>query len=235
MLTGEQLFGSVVDVVGTAGPAPFEPSLRLGCLESGGVVKGLTARQQAILSYILDSIADKGRFPSFREIAREFRLSSVATVAQHLGALVDKGYLHRDGRKLTPAPRIRRDRGVPIVGRVAAGRPISAIEHLEGHLNWNTLSSRGRFAVQVQGDSMKDEGILDGDLVIVQPSETAQTGDLVVAYIGDEQEATVKRFHQKPDHIELRPANPDYRPIRVPAEDPYFRLAGRVVGMVRRF
>lgn len=198
-------------------------------------MKGLTARQQAILSYILDSIADLGRFPSFREIAREFRLSSVATVAQHLNALVDKGYLHREGRKLMPAPRIRRDRGVPIVGRVAAGRPIAAIEHLEGHLDWNSLGAQGRFAVQVQGDSMNGEGILDGDLVIVQPADTARNGDLVVAYLGDEQEATVKRFHQKPGHVELRPANPDYRPIRVPDDDLHFRLAGRVVGMVRRF
>jgi repressor LexA len=198
-------------------------------------VKGLTSRQQAILNYILDSIADQGRFPSFREIARQFRLRSVATVAQHLNALVEKGYLHRDGRKLMPAPRIRRDRGVPIVGRVAAGQPISAIEHLEGHLNWESLGSQGRFAVRVQGDSMIEEGILDGDMVIVQPSETARNGDLVVAYLGEEQEATVKRFHQKSDHVELRPANPEYHPIHVPADDPDFRLAGRVVGMVRRF
>lgn len=198
-------------------------------------MKGLTTRQQAILAYILDIIADQGRFPSFREIAREFRLRSVATVAQHLNALVDKGYLQRDGRKLIPAPHIRRDRGVPIVGRVAAGQPIPAIEHLEGHLNWESLGSQDRFAVRVQGDSMIGEGILDGDMVIVQPSETARNGDLVVAYLGEEQEATVKRFYQKSDHVELRPANPEYRPIHVPADDPDFRLAGRVVGMVRRF
>jgi repressor LexA len=87
-------------------------------------MKGITDKQEAILSYILDSITERGRFPSFREIGKEFQLSSVATVAQHLDALVRKGFLRREGRRLMPVPELRRDHGIPILGRVAAGRPV---------------------------------------------------------------------------------------------------------------
>jgi repressor LexA len=197
-------------------------------------MKGITDKQEAILSYILDSITARGRFPSFREIGKEFQLSSVATVAQHLDALVRKGFLRREGRRLMPAPELRRDRGIPILGRVAAGRPVSAIEHQEGRLEWDTLGSGDTFAVRVVGDSMVGEGILEGDFAVVQPAEEADSGDLVVAYLGEEQEVTVKRFHRAGGQIELRPANSEYQPIRVLAADPHFRLAGRVVGIVRR-
>ena len=197
-------------------------------------MRGITDKQEAILSYILDSITQRGRFPSFREIGKEFQLSSVATVAQHLDALVRKGFLRREGRRLMPAPELRRDHGIPILGRVAAGRPVSAIEHQEGRLEWDTLGVGDTFAVRVVGDSMVGEGILEGDFAVVQPAEDAQTGDLVVAYLGEEQEVTVKRFHRGTGQIELRPANPEYQPIRVPTADAHFRLAGRVVGIVRR-
>jgi repressor LexA len=86
----------------------------------------------------------------------------------------------------------------------------------------------------VVGDSMIGEGILEGDFAIVEPAQTAQNGDLVVAYLGEDQEVTVKRFHRRGGQIELRPSNPRYRLIRVKPRDPYFRLAGRVVGIVRR-
>lgn len=198
-------------------------------------MRELTEKQQAVLDFIVDSIAQRGRFPSFREIGRAFRLRSVATVAQHLDALVEKGYLRRDGRKLLPAPGIRRDLGVPIVGNVAAGRPISAIEHLEGHLSWESIGETGAFAVRVVGDSMVEEGIFEGDYAVVLPADTARNGDLVVAYLGEDQEATVKRFYRHADHVELRPANAQYEPIRVKRGDPWFRLGGRVVGIVRRF
>jgi repressor LexA len=200
-------------------------------------MRGLTERQEEILSFIAESIAQEGRFPSFREIGRAFNLNSVATVSQHLGALVDKGFLIRDGRRLMPSPKIRRDRGVPILGRVAAGKPISAIEHQEGQLNWDTLAGSGghdTFAVRVVGDSMIDEGILEGDFAIVLPSEAARDGDLVVAYLGEEQDATVKRFYHRPAHVDLRPANQNFKPIKVDRNDPHFRLAGRVIGIVRR-
>jgi repressor LexA len=208
--------------------------LHLGRLAQEVSMRDLTQKQEDILNFILDSIAHRGRFPSFREIGRAFRLSSVATVAQHLQALVEKGFLIKEGRKLLPAPGVRHDQGVPIVGRVAAGRPISAIENHEGQLAWDSLGGGGAFAVRVVGDSMIEEGILEGDFAIVQPAETAQNGDLVVAYLGEEQEVTVKRYYRRAGQVELRPANSEYRPIKVKPRDPNFRLAGRVVGIVRR-
>jgi repressor LexA len=198
-------------------------------------MRGITDKQEAILGYILDSIAGRGRFPSFREIGKEFELSSVATVAQHVDALVRKGFLRRDGRRLMPNPELRRDHGIPVLGRVAAGRPISAIEHQEGRLEWETIGDGNTFAVRVVGDSMVEEGILDGDFAVVQPVDDAPSGELVVAYLGEDQEATVKRFHREPDRVELRPANPAYHPIQVESGDPHFRLGGKVVGIVRRF
>lgn len=197
-------------------------------------MKKLTEKQQGILEFILDSIQANGRFPSYREIAAAFDLNSVATVAQHLDALVEKGCLVRDGRKLMPARGLRHDLGIPVVGRVAAGAPISAIEHVEEHLHWDGFGDSDIFAVKVVGESMIEDGILDGDFVIVKPTEVARNNELVVAYLGEDQEATVKRYRRTKNKVELLPANPLYRPIVVHVPDRWFRLAGRVVGIVRR-
>lgn len=197
-------------------------------------MRDLTVRQESILQFILESIETSGRFPSYREIGLEFELNSVATVAQHLDALVKKGYLLHQGRKLMPAPGIRRENGIPVLGEVAAGQPIDAIESHSEHLRWDDFGRDSTFAVRVVGDSMMEEGILEDDYVIVQPSETARSGDLVVAYLGEETQATVKRFYRMRDRIELRPANRRYLPIRVSLREPTFRIAGRVVGVVRK-
>lgn len=197
-------------------------------------MKDLTSRQKSILTYILKSISDSGRFPSFREIGREFRLRSVATVAQHLRALEDKGFLLRQGRKLMPAPGLRRDRGIAVLGHVSAGQPISAIENYDGQLRWDDFARGDVFAVRVQGDSMIEEGILEGDFALVEMTESVRSGEIVVAYLGEDQDVTVKRLHRTSDRIELRPANGRYSPIRVDPADPHFRLAGRVVGIVRK-
>lgn len=196
-------------------------------------MKNLTAKQKAIFQYIVEKVDDPGRFPSYREIGAAFRLRSVATVAQHLKALEEKGFLKRDGRKLIVSPRLRRDRGIAILGPVRAGEPLAAFANAEGQLRLEDFSRSDLFAVRVKGDSMIDEGILEGDYVLVEPSETARTGDMVVAYLGEDQAVTVKRFHKVDGTVELRPANPRYHTIRV-AGDPSFRLAGRVVGVVRR-
>ncbi|MEZ4654454.1 MAG: S24 family peptidase [Candidatus Eisenbacteria bacterium] len=116
---------------------------------------------------------------------------------------------------------------------VRAGEPLSAFANFEGHLVSKTSRGGEPFAVRVQGDSMIEEGILEGDFVLVEPSETARSGEMVVAYVGEDQACTVKRYHKAEGAVELRPANPRYQPIRVQG-DPYFRLAGRVVGVVRR-
>ncbi|MDM7914967.1 MAG: transcriptional repressor LexA [Candidatus Eisenbacteria bacterium] len=196
-------------------------------------MRSLTKRQREILDYILDTIAQDGRFPSYREIGAHFGLTSPATVSQHLEALAAKGALKRNGRYYTPHDSLRRDLGVPIVGRVAAGSPITAVENIEDHVRWEQLGGEGRFAVRVVGDSMIDDGIWDGDLVIVEPRDNFHSGDLVVAYVGDEHEATVKRFYPQSSEIELRPANAAYEPMRF---DPsQVHLAGKVTAVLRRY
>lgn len=198
-------------------------------------MRGLTKRQREILDYILESIVESGRFPSYREIGAHFGLTSPATVSQHLDALAKKGMLKRQGRYYSPVDTVRYDRGVPIVGRVAAGSPITAVENIEDQIRWDRLGGEGCFAVRVVGDSMIDEGIREGDLAIVQPREEVRNGELVVAYIGEDQEATAKRYYRHRDGIELRPANAEHEPMLFPHRDPHLRIAGRVTAVLRRY
>jgi len=194
----------------------------------------LTQRQREILDFLVSVVRDKGRFPSYREVGRRFRLRSPATVSQHLGALARKGYLVREGVRWVVAPEMRQDWGVPIVGRVAAGVPLLAVEHLEGRLSLERHYARDvHFAVRVRGDSMADAGIQDGDYVVVRRRPTAENGEIVVAYLGEEQEVTVKVFYERGRRFELEPRNPRYATIVVPKRDPWFRVGGRVVGLVR--
>jgi repressor LexA len=195
----------------------------------------LTERQRQVLEAILESVETGGRFPPIREIARKLRLASPATVFQHLEALAAKGLLRRERGRWVLSPQARLDRGVPIIGRVAAGRPITAFEEIEGRVTPEFIGARrGRFSVRVTGESMREAGILEGDYVIVDPEAAAAGGDLVVAYLGEEQEATVKRLVRRRGAIELHPANPDFAVLRVARGDPFFRIAGKVVGLLRR-
>jgi len=196
-------------------------------------LKNLTAKQQSILDYIVSQVQNPGRFPSYRDIARDFELRSVATVAQHLNALVEKGFLVREGRHLRLVEDLLKNRGIPVLGAVQAGQPLAAEANYDGAIRLEDFSRRETFAVRVQGDSMIEAGILEGDFVVVEPRETARDGEMVVAHVGEDQSATVKYYHRSAKGVELRPANEAYRPIRV-VNDPYFRLAGRVVGVVRR-
>lgn len=198
-------------------------------------MRPLTKRQREILDYILKCIAQDGRFPSYREIGAHFGLTSPATVSQHLEALAMKGALKRQGRYYAPVRALRYDQGVPVVGRVAAGTPITAVENIEDHFRWDQLGGDGSFAVRVVGDSMTGEGIHEGDLAIVLPREEARNGELIVAYVGEEQEATVKRYFRHRDAIELRAANPAYAPMRFAPSDPSLRIGGRVVAVLRRY
>ncbi len=198
-------------------------------------MRPLTERQREILDFILGMIAQEGRFPSYREIGAHFGLTSPATVSQHLEALANKGALERRGRFYAPAEAIRMDRGLPIVGRVAAGLPITAVENIEDQIRWGDLGGEGSFAVRVIGDSMIGDGIQEGDLAIVRPSDEAASGDLVVAYVGEEQEVTVKRYHRNKEGVELRPSNPAYKPIRFSPKDPGLRIAGKVIAILRRY
>ncbi len=195
-----------------------------------------------MLDAIRDSVRTQGYPPSVREIATAVGLSSPATVQNHLTALEDKGYIRRGASKRralevlsrvdseSPPRTVAGYRSVPLVGAVAAGRPLLAEDNIEELLpvpEWLTPSDES-FALRVRGDSMVNAGILDGDVVIVRRQEDAENGDIVVAHLGDE--ATLKRFFREEGHVRLQPENDSMEPILT--RDP--RIAGKVTGVLRR-
>jgi len=196
----------------------------------------LTARQQEILGYLQSHIKKHGYPPSVREIGQALGLSSSSTVHTHLTQLEEKGWIRRDPSKPraieilvddVPDPEVIT---LPIVGKVAAGVPITAVENIDGYvsLSADLLGKGNHFLLRVSGDSMIEAGILDGDLVIVRSQEVAENGDIVVALVDDE--ATVKRFYRRPDHVELVPENPIMEPIIVQN----VVISGVVKGLIRR-
>lgn len=196
----------------------------------------LTQRQREILTYLRDHRRDQGYPPTRAEIARHFGFRSANAAEQHLRALARKGVLDllpgaSRGMRLTTEPA-----DLPIVGRVAAGNPILAAENLEGHCPVGTglFSPSADYLLRVQGDSMRDAGILDGDLLAVHKTEVAEDGEIVVARIEDE--VTVKRLHStgSPDRLLLLPANADFAPIEVDLGSTRFAIEGKAVGLVRR-
>lgn len=198
-------------------------------------MESLSPRQRDVLRFLAETVESEGRFPTVREIGRHLGMNSPATVKQHLAALEAKGYLHRRGGKLVLDPTVREELGIPIVGRVAAGAPILAEEHWEGRLRIAEYFGprENAFAVRVRGDSMEEAGILDGDLVVVRRQARVAEGEFCVAYLGEDQEATVKVFRRGADGVRLEPRSSRHRTIHV-GEDPHFRLGGKVVGVVRR-
>ncbi|NUQ80443.1 MAG: transcriptional repressor LexA [Bacteroidetes bacterium] len=204
------------------------------------MAEGLTERQKQILHYLLQYKSRTGFPPSFQEIAAQFQFASLTAVKDHLKALEKKGFIKKSGFKaraievvMQPGDPDFMPDGIPIIGRVAAGTPILAQENILGYLNFgNYFAENGNiFALKVQGDSMKDEGILDGDLVIIKHQDTARNGDIVVAII--DEEATVKTFFHEGEQIRLQPQNPKYKPIYV-GENQSFRIGGKVIGVVRK-
>lgn len=205
---------------------------------------GLTKRQQQVIDYIRDEIATKGYPPSVREIGEALGLSSSSTVHSHLASLEAKGLLRRDPSKpralellgeashspaTAPTYDERKVRVLPLVGRVAAGAPILAEENVEDEIPLPTevVGDTTSFLLRVQGDSMIEAGILDGDHVAVRQQSTADNGDIVVAML--EEEATVKRYFRERDRIRLQPENPTMDPI-------YVRdvvILGKVVALFR--
>ncbi len=199
------------------------------------MTRPLTDRQAQVLGFITDYITKHGYPPVQREIMRRFRMRSTRGVNRHLEALEKKGYLtrtHRGARALT-VHGFSSSREVPIVGRVAAGRPILAVENIEGTLaiDPKVVPWDGAFFLKVRGDSMVEAGIQDRDFVLVRPQSEAERGDIVVALINDE--ATVKRFVRKGNHIELHAANPAYPPIVVTARSGEFQIVGKVMALFR--
>jgi len=197
-------------------------------------MQGLTRKQRRVLDTVIDFWRREERPPTTRELADKLGCH-VKTVYQYIVVLEGKGAIERRKGRIHVAPELRSDKGVPIVGRVAAGTPILAVENREGALSLTELFGRNDvFAVRVVGDSMKDASILDRDQVIVQVTPEPPVGAICVCYLGEDQEVTVKRLKKSGDGFELRPANDAYRPIRVARGDPHFRIGGRVIGVVRR-
>jgi len=199
-------------------------------------MKPLTAKQQKILDFIENRLQDNDS-PSQREIAEYFGLAQNA-IYQLVSYLKKKGYLenttgHR-GLRLSKAylDKIRRIEGIPLVGRVAAGEPILAEQNIEGFIDLKKLfnPSDGSFLLKVVGDSMVDEGIMDGDYVMVKPGSTIENGQIGVVLLDDE--ATVKRIYVQKDKIALKPANQaaGYKTRYVKRGDKNIRIIGKVTG-----
>ena len=204
----------------------------------------LTSRQKEIYQFIADTIRYTGRPPTIREIGEEFNITSTNGVRSVLEALVKKGYIRRTplvsrGIELTDYVETgiasMEIENIPIIGRVAAGEPILAVENVEGTLAVDRafMPCEDVFALRVHGDSMKNAGILNGDYVLAHQQHAAQRGDIVVAILGEE--ATVKRYVPGINRVTLMPENEAYEPITVDHRSPEFRIAGKVVGLMRRF
>ena len=207
--------------------------------------KKLTARQQDIYDFISTAIRDRGYPPTIREIMEAFDIASTNGVRTTLSALEKKGYIRRHAmlsRGIELTDYVEREstlsgdiREIPLIGRVAAGEPILAAENVESTLSVDAgfVPSGDVFALKVEGDSMQKDGIMDGDIVLARQQTSAQQGEIVVAVI--DEEATVKRYYQEGGHVKLMPENDAYEPIVVTPSADSFRIAGKIVGLMRRF
>ena len=197
----------------------------------------LTARQERLLQIIETSVTKRGYVPTLQEMANAMGIASLQGVKDHLTALERKGYLRRAPGRRRAIEVIQSimpiDGSIPILGRVAAGRPLLAVENREGALSLdNSLLGNGaHFALRVQGDSMINAGIQEGDYVIVRQQDTADPSDIVVALFGEE--VTVKQLRKKGNALLLEAANPAYEPIPLTGASPAPRILGIVVGQYR--
>lgn len=199
----------------------------------------LSSRQIAILHYIQKTTREKGYPPSVREIGEAVGLSSSSTVHGHLAQLEAKGYIRRDPAKPRAIEILDSDGfpenqpvvHVPLLGKITAGNPILATQHIEQvfPLPYELVRNQDVFMLSVMGDSMINAGIYDGDYVIVKQQPTAENGDIVAALLDDE--ATVKRFFKEKNCIRLQPENPNYSPILTRE----VIILGKVIGLYRRF
>jgi repressor LexA len=203
-------------------------------------MNNLTDRERDILAYIAKVVNENGYSPSVRDIKAALSIRSTSTVHTYLQRLEEKGVLTKENgksRTLRVEPAYQAAMGlhaqIPILGRVTAGVPILATENFDGYVNFPTMRENGRtdglFALRVYGTSMVEAGILDGDVVIVEKTETADSGQIVVAMIEDE--ATVKTFYKENGHYRLQPENSTMQPIIVDSVE----ILGRVITSVRYY
>lgn len=195
-------------------------------------MKPLSKSQQKIYDYLKECAAE-GRVPSVREICAETGLKSTSTVHHHLSALEERGLIEREHgvNRCIHISGEEKSQSVPLVGSVAAGYPILAVQEIEYYIPVPDSIGRGRelFALRVKGESMINAGIYDGDIVIVHRTPVADNGEIVVALVGDE--ATVKRFYKESGHFRLQPENDDFEPIIVDEVS----LLGKVISLVRNY
>ncbi len=202
----------------------------------------ITKRQRQVYDFLYEFIQRNGYSPSFEEIGDGMGLSSLATVHKHISNLEKKGLLKRDynrSRSIDVLPirgMFKRPQkpelALPLLGRIAAGQPIEAVENPETISLGDITRSKDVFVLQVKGESMKDEHIVDGDYVLVEKAESARDGEIVVALV-DGTEATLKRFYREGSNIRLQPSNTAMKPIMVPAKS--VQLQGRVIGVLRKY
>ncbi|SER50543.1 transcriptional repressor LexA [Lachnobacterium bovis] len=199
----------------------------------------ISVRQKQILDYIKSEITKKGYPPTVRNICEAVNLRSTSSVHAHLETLERNGYIKRDPAKPRAIEIIDENFNgmrnevvaVPVVGKVAAGQPITAIENIESYfpIPAGNMPKADSFMLRIQGDSMIEAGIFNNDLILVESANTASNGEIVVALIEDE--ATVKTFYKEDDHIRLQPENSSMDPIIVPS----CSILGKVTGVFRFF
>ncbi len=198
----------------------------------------LTKRQREILDYLGEFIEQHGYAPSLEEIGRRFGLSSLATVHKHLTNLQDKGFIRRTWNRSRSIELVRASMGghaldLPLLGYVAAGAPIEAVVSDETvTVPEDLVGTRDTYVLRVRGNSMIDEQIRDGDLVVVEDRQTAQDGEMVIALL-EGADVTLKKFYRENDHIRLQPANDAVAPIIVRTDK--VQVQGVVVGVMRRY
>ncbi|MFC1721887.1 transcriptional repressor LexA [Patescibacteria group bacterium] len=204
------------------------------------MAKSLTKKQRKIFDYIVGFIEEHGFAPSYREIAKRFDLASVATVHDHVRSLANKGYLRTTEGEARAIEIMEYDdvnentgvRELPLYGLIAAGQPIEALDSKETvDVPQTMLGSGDYYTLQVKGDSMIEDGIFDGDYVIIEKREVANNGDVIVALVGG-REATLKRFYKEASRVRLEPANSTMKPIFVKND---LQIQGKMIGLMRRY
>lgn len=198
----------------------------------------ITRRQKEVLDFLSSFTSQNGYSPSYEEIASGLGLNSLATVHKHVTNLQSKGLLqraHNRSRSIDVLPQRtarKSSERLPLLGRIAAGRPVEAIETAETISLGDIIGNREVFALEVRGDSMRDEHIVSGDFVLVERTRTAREGEIVVALV-DGTDATLKRFYHEGNLIRLQPSNAEMSPIYAPAIN--VSIQGRVLGILRKY
>jgi len=205
----------------------------------------LTKRQKEVLDFLVSFQDRNGYAPSFEEIARGLKLTSLATVHKHIGTLERKGFVRRGynqsrSLEVLQLPRPVREQVIerhvvelPMAGRIAAGRPLEAVEDNQTISLGDFTRGKNSYVLQVKGNSMQDDHILDGDYIVVEQTQVSNNGDIVVALVGED-EATLKRLYREGGgKVRLQPANSEMQPIVIPAAE--VKVQGRVIGVLRKY